>query len=342
MLVVMNVDATTEQIDAVCAAIRGLGFTPHPMPGAQRTAVCVTGNQGPVHRDVLASLPGVREVISVSKPYKLVSRETHAESTVVRVGGHAIGGGALQFIAGPCSVESEDRMMRIAEGVAALGVPFLRAGAYKPRTSPYAFQGLEQEGLRILDAVRRRFGLRIVTEVLSEESVEAVASVADVLQIGARNMQNFALLKKVARCANPVLLKRGASATVEEWLMAAEYLLSGGNRQVILCERGIRTFSDQTRNTLDVSAIAAVKALSHLPVVADPSHAAGRREFVAPLARAAVAAGADGLIIEAHFDPNSAWSDGAQTIDLDHLAAVIAQARAYERLHVEENASSAR
>lgn len=330
MLVVMNANATQEQIDNVCAVIRGLGYTPHPMPGAQRTAVCVTGNQGPVHRDVLAQLPGVREVISVSKPYKLVSRETQVEDTVVRVAGADLGGGALQFIAGPCSVESEDRMMRIAEALAGLGIPFLRAGAYKPRTSPYAFQGLEKEGLRILERVRERFGLRIVTEVLSEETVDDVAAVADVLQIGARNMQNFALLKKVGRCRVPVLLKRGASATVEEWLMAGEYLLSGGNRQVILCERGIRTFSDHVRNTLDVSAIAVVKALSHLPVIADPSHAAGKREFVVPLARAAVAAGADGLIIESHYDPASAWSDGAQTIGMDVLGRLVAELRAYD------------
>ncbi len=330
MLVVMNVDATAAQIEAVSRAIRELGFTPHAMPGAQRTAVCVTGNKGPVHRDALAQLPGVSEVISVSKPYKLVSREAQPESTVVAVDGHAIGAAAIQFIAGPCSVETEDRMFSIAERLVAMNIPFLRAGAYKPRTSPYAFQGLEKEGLRILDRVRERFGLRIVTEVLSEETVEEVTAAADILQIGARNMQNFALLKKVARCTKPVLLKRGASATVEEWLMAAEYLLSGGNRQVILCERGIRTFSDHTRNTLDVSAIAVVKSLSHLPVLADPSHAAGRREFVAPLGKAAVAAGADGLIIEAHVDPNSAWSDGAQTLGMEELARLVEDVRRYD------------
>jgi len=213
-------------------------------------------------------------------------------------------------------------MMRIAEGVAALGVPFLRAGAYKPRTSPYAFQGLEQEGLRILDAVRRRFGLRIVTEVLSEESVEAVASVADVLQIGARNMQNFALLKKVARCANPVLLKRGASATVEEWLIAAEYLLSGGNRQVIFCERGIRGFDPSTRNVLDLGAVALLAGVHHLPVIVDPSHAAGRRDLIAPLSRAAIAAGAAGLMIETHEDPGAALSDGPQALSLGELSPI--------------------
>lgn len=327
MLVVMDVNATPEQIEAVCQAIREMNYTPHPMPGAQRTAVCVTGNQGPVGRDVLAQLPGVREVIAVSRPYKLVSRESRPEDTVIEVRGERIGGNAPVFIAGPCSVETLDRTMRIAEGVAGLGVRFFRGGAFKPRTSPYAFQGLEEEGLRILERIREAFDLRIVTEVMSEEAVEKVEAVADVIQIGARNMQNFALLKRIGRCRKPVLLKRGPSATVEELLMAGEYILAGGNRDVIFCERGIRTFGDHVRNTLDVSAIAVLKQLSHLPVLGDPSHAAGRRDLVPPLARAAMAAGADGLIIEAHFDPATAYSDGAQSLTLEQLEAVLAGLR---------------
>ncbi len=329
MLVVMNVDATQEQVDAVSAAIREMGYEPHAMPGAQRTAVCVTGNKGPVGRDRLAQLPGVRDIISVSKPYKLVSLETKTERTRIDVRGRIIGGDELTVIAGPCSVESEDRTMAIAERVRSLGVVFFRGGAYKPRTSPYAFQGLEEEGLRILAKVRDEHDLRIVTEVLSEETLEAVAEVADVLQIGARNMQNTALLKKVGRCDKPVLIKRGASATVEELLMAGEYVMSGGNHRVIFCERGIRTFGDHVRNTLDVSAIAAVKAMSHLPILGDPSHAAGKRHLVPPLARAAVAAGADGLLMEVHTDPATAWSDGAQTLSIEEFQMLLEELKRY-------------
>ncbi len=329
MLVVMKVDASDTEIEAVCAAIRGLGYEPHSMPGEQRTAVCITGNKGPVDKDRLSQLEGVREVIPVSKPYKLVSLETKNERTIVDVRGEPIGGQVLTLIAGPCSVETEDRTMAIAEGLCGMGVKFFRAGAYKPRTSPYAFQGLEEEGLRILAKVRDELGLRIVTEVLSEETLSAVAEVADVLQIGARNMQNTALLKKVGKCTLPVLLKRGASATLEELLMAGEYIMAGGNHQVVFCERGIRAFGDHVRNTLDVSAIAAVKELSHLPVLGDPSHAAGKRNLVPPLARAAVAAGADGLLIEVHTDPSTAWSDGAQTLELGVFQRLAEELRRY-------------
>jgi len=332
MLVVMSTDATLEQVEEVCRAIVEMGYQAHPMPGAQRTAVCITGNRGPVGKNKLAQLPGVREIISVSKPYKLVSRELSQEQTKIEINGATIGGDQLALIAGPCSVEAEDRTLRIAESLAEMGIKFFRGGAYKPRTSPYSFQGLQGEGLKILAKVRERFGLRIVTEVLSEETVEAVDAVADVLQIGARNMQNYALLKKVGRLHTPVLLKRGQSATVEELLMAGEYVLSGGNSQVIFCERGIRTFDDHVRNALDVSAIAAVKQLSHLPILGDPSHAAGKREMVPQLARAAVAAGADGLIIEVHFDPPSAWSDGAQTLYLEQFARLVDELHRYREI----------
>ncbi len=332
MLVVMRVDATDAQVDAVCAAIKNLGYEPHPMPGAQRTAVCITGNEGAVDRDRLAQLAGVREIIRVSKQYKLVSLETKSERTVVDVRGEPIGGQELTLIAGPCSVETEERTMAIAEALTAIGIKFFRAGAYKPRTSPYAFQGLEEEGLKILAKVRETFGLRIVTEAMSEETLPAVAEVADVLQIGARNMQNTALLKKIGKCALPVLLKRGAAATLEELLMAGEYIMSGGNHQVIFCERGIRTFGDHVRNTLDVSAIAAVKELSHLPTLGDPSHAAGKRNLVPPLARAAVAAGADGLIVEVHTDPSTAWSDGAQTLSVEEFKRLADELRHYREV----------
>lgn len=332
MLVVMDTNASDKQIEAVCTAIRDMGYQPYPMPGAQRTAVCITGNKGPVGRELLAQLDGVREIIAVSKPYKLVSRETRDERTVVDVRGEPIGGDTLTLIAGPCSVESEDRTMLIAERLCAMDIKFFRAGAYKPRTSPYSFQGLEKEGLTILAKVREQLGLRIVTEVLSEETVEAVAEVADVLQIGARNMQNTALLKRVARCGMPVLLKRSPAATLEELLMAGEYLVSGGSPNVVFCERGIRAFGDHARNILDVSAIAAVREMSHLPIMGDPSHAAGKRTMVPPLARAALAAGADGLMIEVHTDPTTAWSDGAQTLYFEQFETLAKELREYHRI----------
>jgi len=316
MLVVMKAHATEEEIQAVCDHIAQLGFRAHPLPGAQRTAIGITGNQGEVDRGNLESLSGVAEVIRVSKAYKLASRDVKDEDTVISFpgAGVAIGGRNLAVIAGPCSVESREQAFAIAEAVAAAGARFFRGGAYKPRTSPYAFQGLGLEALRILAEVREKFGLRIVTEALDTETLETVAEWADVVQIGARNMQNFSLLKKAGKLRKPVLIKRGLSATLEEFLMAAEYVMSEGNYQVILCERGVRTFSDHARNTLDLSIIPALRHVSHLPILVDPSHGTGRRDSVLPMARAAVAAGADGIIAEVHNHPENALSDGPQSI----------------------------
>ena len=316
MLVVMKAQATPEQIQAVCEYIEQLGFRAHPLPGAQRTAIGITGNQGEVERGNLEELAGVAEVIRVSKAYKLASRDVKEEDTVIRFAGTdaAIGGAALAIIAGPCSIESREQAFAIAEEVAASGAQFFRGGAYKPRTSPYAFQGLGLEALRIMAEIRERFGLRIVTEAIDNESLDLVAEWADVVQIGARNMQNFSLLKRAGRLRKPVLIKRGLSATLEEFLMAAEYVMSEGNYEVILCERGVRTFADHARNTLDLSIVPAIQRLSHLPILVDPSHATGRRDSVLPMARAAVAAGADGILVEVHDHPEKALSDGPQSI----------------------------
>jgi 3-deoxy-7-phosphoheptulonate synthase len=316
MLVVMKAQATPEEIQAVCEHIEQLGLRAHPLPGAQRTAIGITGNKGELDRGNLESLSGVADVIRVSKAYKLASREVKEEDTVVRFAGTdaAIGGRNLAIVAGPCSIESREQAFAIAGQVAAAGAQFFRGGAFKPRTSPYAFQGLGLEGLRILAEVRERFGLRIVTEAIDNESLALVAEWADVVQIGARNMQNFSLLKRAGRLRKPVLLKRGLSATLEEFLMAAEYVMSEGNYEVILCERGVRTFTDHTRNTLDLSIIPAVRRLSHLPILVDPSHATGKRDSVLPMARAAVASGADGLLVEVHHQPDKALSDGPQSI----------------------------
>jgi 3-deoxy-7-phosphoheptulonate synthase len=316
MLVVMKAQATPEQIQAVCESIEQLGLRAHPLPGAQRTAIGITGNKGELERGNLESLSGVAEVIRVSKAYKLASREVKEEDTVIRFAGTdaAIGGRNLAIVAGPCSIESRDQAFAIAGQVAAAGAQFFRGGAFKPRTSPYVFQGLGLEALRIMAEIRDRFGLRIVTEALDNESLDLVAEWADVVQIGARNMQNFSLLKRAGRLHKPVLLKRGLAATLEEFLMAAEYLMSEGNYEVILCERGVRTFTDHTRNTLDLSIIPAVRRLSHLPILVDPSHATGKRDSVLPMARAAVASGADGLLVEVHHQPDKALSDGPQSI----------------------------
>lgn len=316
MLVVMKPHATPEQIQAVCEHIERLGFRPHPLPGAQRTAIGITGNQGMVESSGLDDLPGVAEVIAVSKPYKLVSRDVKEDNTVITFPGTdaTIGGRDLAMIAGPCSVESREQTFAAAEQVAAAGAQFFRGGAYKPRTSPYAFQGLGEEALVILAEVRERFGLRIVTEAIDNDALELVDQYADVIQIGARNMQNYSLLRAAGRKRKPVLLKRGLAATLEEFLMAAEYIMSEGNYQVILCERGVRTFVDHTRNTLDLSIVPAVQRLSHLPIIVDPSHGTGKRNKVIPLGRAAVAVGADGLIVEVHHAPDKALSDGAQSI----------------------------
>jgi 3-deoxy-7-phosphoheptulonate synthase len=314
MLIVMKSGATEEQIGKVLDVVRELGFKPHPMPGATRTAIGVTGNPGPIDPGNFEDLPGVAEAIRVSKPYKLVGRDLKHDNTVVRVGQAQIGGPEPVIIAGPCAVESFDQTMEIAELVAACGIKLFRAGAFKPRTSPYSFQGLGEKGLKILAEVRARFGMRIVTEVLDQENVGLVEEYADMLQIGARNMQNFSLLRCVGQARKPVLLKRGMSATLDEMLLAAEYVMSEGNYDVVLCERGVRTFADHTRNTLDLSIVPAVQNLSHLPIIVDPSHGTGRRDKVIPLARASIAVGANGIMIEVHNHPERALSDGPQAL----------------------------
>jgi len=314
MLVVMKNDATEAQVQAVIQQIRKMGYRGVPMPGAQRTAVCIIGNKGPVEAALLLAMDGVKEAIPVTKPFKLVSRETHPESTVISVGDIKIGAGEPVIMAGPCAVESEEQALTIANFVKQHGAKVFRGGAFKPRTSPYSFQGLGQEGLKILDKVRRETGLLIVTEATDHENLGAVEKYADIVQIGARNMQNYSLLRLAGQSNKAVVLKRGMAATIDEWLMAAEYIMSEGNRRVILCERGIRTFSDNTRNTLDLSAIPSIKEVSHLPVIVDPSHAAGRRDYVIPLSRGAIAVGADGLLVEVHNDPAHALSDGTQSL----------------------------
>ncbi|MEO8430368.1 MAG: 3-deoxy-7-phosphoheptulonate synthase [Acidobacteriota bacterium] len=314
MLIVMDAAASAEDVRRVVDTVQGLGLQAHPIPGAQRTAIGITGNRGTVEAGAFENLPGVAEVIPVSAPYKLVSREAKREDTVVSVGGVPVGGRALAIVAGPCAVESEEQALEVGRLVRDAGANLYRGGAYKPRTSPYSFQGLGLEGLKILKKVREETGLPIITEVLDTETAELVSEYADCLQIGARNMQNFSLLKKVGRMRKPVLLKRGMSATLEELLLSAEYLLAEGNYEVILCERGVRTFADHTRNTLDLAAIPYVRRISHLPIVVDPSHGTGKRAKVLPLSRAAVAVGADGLLIEVHAHPEAALSDGPQAL----------------------------
>ncbi len=314
MLVVMKNDATEKQVQAVMAQIKKMGYRGVPMPGAQRTAVCIIGNKGPVEAAELLAMPGVKEAIPVTKPFKLVSRETHPESTVITIGDVKIGAGEPVVMAGPCAVESEIQALAIAAIVKKHGAKVFRGGAFKPRTSPYSFQGLGLEGLKILAKVRQETGLLIVTEATDSDNLESVEKYADIVQIGARNMHNYSLLRMAGQISRPVLLKRGFAATIDEWLMAAEYIISEGNSRVILCERGIRTFSDNTRNTLDLSAIPSIKEVSHLPIIVDPSHAAGRRDYVIPLSRGAIAVGADGLIIEVHNDPPRALSDGMQSL----------------------------
>jgi 3-deoxy-7-phosphoheptulonate synthase len=327
MLVVMRQDATPEQIRGVVRAIEARGFKAHPIPGATRTAIGITGNRGAVDRPVFESLPGVLEIIPVTHAYKLVSREVKPENTVVSVGDVAVGGPEFVIAAGPCAVESLDQMLAVARQVKAAGARLLRGGAFKPRTSPYTFQGLGEEGLRILAAARDETGLPVVTEAIDADGVDLVERYADAIQVGARNMQNFSLLKRCGKAKKPVLLKRGLAATLEEFMMSAEYILSEGNYQVILCERGVRTFSDFSRNTLDLAVVPAVKALSHLPILVDPSHGTGRRDKVAPMSRGAAAVGADGLIVEVHHDPDTALSDGAQSITPEMFAALVGDLR---------------
>jgi 3-deoxy-7-phosphoheptulonate synthase len=329
MLVVMKAHATEEQVRSVCEKIEKLGYRAHAMPGAQRTAIGITGNKGEVEQGTLEEMAGVQEVIKVSKPYKLVSRDIKENNTIIRFPGTAatIGGSGLAIVAGPCAIESREQAFAVAERVHRAGAQFFRGGAYKPRTSPYSFQGLGEEGLRIMAEIREQFGMKIITEAIDNESLDLVEEYADMIQIGARNMQNFSLLKRAGRAKKPVLLKRGMSATLEEFLMAAEYILSEGNYNVALCERGVRTFADHTRNTLDLSLVPAVQRLSHLPIFVDPSHGTGKRNKVTPLSRAAVAVGADGLMVEVHNKPDEAMSDGPQSLFPDQFDELMKQVR---------------
>ncbi len=314
MLVVMKNNATAAQVRAVIGTIGEMGYQGIPIPGAQRTAVCIVGNKGQIEDARLLALEGVKETVRVTRPYKLVSRETHPESTIIRIGDVEVGGEQPVVMAGPCAVENEQQALDIARLVKENGAHVFRAGAFKPRTSPYSFQGLGKAGLKILKKVREETGLAVVTEATDHTNIAAVEEYADIIQIGARNMQNYSLLRRAGRASRPVLLKRGMAATIEELLMSAEYIMSEGNWRVILCERGIRTFSSNTRNTLDLSAIPAIKEASHLPVIVDPSHAAGIRDYVIPLSRGALAVGADGLLVEVHNDPPHALSDGMQSL----------------------------
>jgi 3-deoxy-7-phosphoheptulonate synthase len=319
MLIVMDMHAGPVDVEAVCNEIRSLGLVPHPMPGAQRTAIGITGNKGSVEAARFESMRGVMRVIHVTAPYKLVSREFHEDNSIVKVGDVAIGGTGFVVMAGPCAVESAEQIDEVARRVKLAGAHILRGGAFKPRTSPYSFQGMELAGLKILAGARKEHGLPIVTEAIDHESLDQVAEYADMVQIGARNMQNFSLLKLAGRCGRPVLLKRGMAATLDELLMAAEYIANEGNPNVVLCERGVRTFADHTRNTLDLSAVPFIQRTSHLPIIVDPSHGTGKRHKVAPLSCAAAAVGCDGLMVEVHPHPDSALSDGPQSVDPDQF-----------------------
>jgi len=314
MIIVLRPDATEEQQDHIIKKLKGLGLQVHISKGTERTILGAIGDEAILQSVPLEAIPGVEKVLPILKPYKLASRDFRKENTVIDVGGMQIGGNRIAVMAGPCAIENKTLLVEIAKEVKAAGANFLRGGAFKPRTSPYAFQGLEEEGLKYLAETRERVGLPVVTEVMDPRDIDMIVKYADILQIGARNMQNFRLLKDVGLCKKPVLLKRGISATIKEWLMSAEYIMSGGNHQVILCERGIRTYETATRNTLDLSAIPVLKQMTHLPVVVDPSHAVGKWDLVAPMAKAAVAAGADGLIIEVHSNPEEALCDGEQSL----------------------------
>jgi 3-deoxy-7-phosphoheptulonate synthase len=336
MLIVMRPDATSSDIENVLGVVESLGFRGHAMPGETRTAIGVTGNKGAVDPTHFENLPGVAEAIRVTKPYKLISRDLRSEKSVINVGSGSIGGGSMTMIAGPCAVENREQVFQTAEAVAASGAKFFRGGAFKPRTSPYAFQGLGVEGLQILAEVRDQFGLNIITEAMDEHGIDAVAKYGDCIQIGARNMQNFSLLKYAGQTKKPILLKRGLSATLDEFLLAAEYIMSEGNYQVILCERGIRTFADHARNTLDLSVIPAVRRVSHLPIIVDPSHGTGHNYMVESMARAGLAAGADGLIVEVHPRPEFALCDGAQALTTKQYLELYSQ---LERLYSALNAT---
>jgi len=328
MLIVMKPGATPREVDAVVAVVESIGFRAHPMPGATRTAIGITGNQGPIDGRRFENIPGVAEVIRVTKPYKLITLDLRPEKTVVRVDDATIGASELAIIAGPCAIENRDQAFAVAETVQQSGARFFRGGVWKPRTSPYAFQGLGEKGWKIMAEIRNAFGLKIVTEALEPPHVDLIEDYGDVIQIGARNMQNFSLLRRAGRSKLPVLLKRGMAATLEEWLLAAEYIMAEGNYNVILCERGVRTFAQHTRNTLDLASVPAIRRISHLPVIVDPSHGTGSAYMVTPLARAGVAVGADGLMIEVHNKPELALSDGAQALTPSQFAQLIAEVRA--------------
>ncbi len=328
MLIVMTARATEAELAGVVRAITELGFRAHPMPGAIRTVIGLTGNTGAVDPAHFENMPGVAEAIAISKPYKLVTREFRPEGTVIEIGDAKIGDGGLAIIAGPCAIESRAQAFAIAESVQKSGARFFRGGAFKPRSSPYAFAGLGEEALEIMAEIRERFGLKIVTEAVDEAGLEMVERSADMIQIGARNMQNFSLLRRAGRSRRPVLLKRGLAATLEEWLLAAEYIMVEGNYQIVLCERGVRTFTQHARSVLDLAAVPAVRRISHLPVIVDASHATGRKYLVTPLARAGVAVGADGLMVEVHDHPERALSDGAQALELDEYEQMVRAVRA--------------
>ena len=328
----MKSGATADEVGAVVRIIEQLGFRGHVMPGATRTAIGITGNQGTVDPSRFENLPGVFEAIRVSKPYKLITLDLQPDQTVVRVGDATIGGDDLAIIAGPCAVESREQTFAVAEAVQSSGARFLRGGAFKPRSSPYDFAGLGEEGLKILADAREAFGLKIVTEALDPPGVDLVEQYADIIQIGARNMQNFTLLRRVGKSKLPVLLKRGIAATIDEWLLAAECIMAEGNYQIVLCERGVRTFTQHTRNTLDLAAVPAIRHVSHLPIVVDASHAAGKSHFVAPLARAGVAAGADGVMMEVHNNPETALCDAAQALTPEEYLKIVREVRGIHRL----------
>ncbi len=332
MLIVMKAQADAAEIARVCERIETLGLKPHIIPGEQRTAIGVTGNRGPLDPEEFEHLPGVAEAIRVSKPYKLVSRETKPQDTLVKVHGVAVGGEHMVLCGGPCSVETREQILDSARAVKAVGGQLLRGGAYKPRTSPYSFQGLGEKGLEYLADARDETGLGVVTEAVDVETFDLVEHFADCVQIGARNMQNFSLLRRAGRSRKPILLKRGMSSTLEEFLMAAEYILAEGNYNVILCERGVRTFADHTRNTLDLSVVPAVQNLSHLPIIVDPSHGTGKRDKVLPMALASIAAGASGLIVEMHPDPDRALSDGHQSLNPAEFSELAEECRALSEL----------
>jgi 3-deoxy-7-phosphoheptulonate synthase len=332
MLVVMDQGATAEQVDKVVEIIEAKGMTARPIPGGDRVSIGILNNKGSVDQALFLGLPGVKEAIPVTRPYKLVSREVQPEDTLIKVGKVTIGNGHLTLMAGPCAVESEIQAMTIAEKVKTAGGAIFRGGAFKPRTSPYTFQGLREQGLKILAKVRETFDMPVVTEVMDTDTFDLVEAYADILQIGTRNMQNYSLLKRAGRSKRPVLLKRGMCATLDEWFMAAEYIMSEGNHNVMLCERGIRTFVRHSRNTLDLSAIPVILRESHLPIIIDPSHAAGYRDQVIPLSRASVAVGAHGLIVEVHHAPEEALSDGAQSLYPNQFADLVQWADAVHGL----------